>query len=139
MLILLIDVGTCVYQSPKKSDKKDSAISKSESIRVTEFGGNWWIYRGSENSEVSEFSALICNQGPLGSGSGMKINLPKDDSVRIEMYDQEGKAVDQPYRRLFAAGEYRVFWQPHDIPSGAYLCRITTSDTTISSKFILIR
>ena len=58
--------------------------------------------------------------------------LPENDSVKIEIFDIQGKKVDEPFNGFLRAGRHEIKWSAGDMMSGVYSCKITTSDTTIT-------
>jgi hypothetical protein len=65
--------------------------------------------------------------------------LPKEDFVRLSVYDVSGKLVDRLVSEFQSAGEYVVEWNAHRMASGIYFYRIEVGDVVETRKMILLK
>ncbi|MDP2886215.1 MAG: FlgD immunoglobulin-like domain containing protein [Ignavibacteria bacterium] len=87
---------------------------------------------------------------PFNPSTTIKYELPKDASVKMEIYDVMGRRVKTLLDGSKSAGYYSVTWNGRnelgrDVASGVYLCRFVASPTngekpfTKSGKLLLTR
>lgn len=65
--------------------------------------------------------------------------MEKDDSVKVEILDLQGKSRGVVLDSLLRAGAHTVTPDLKDMASGVYFIRISTSDTSITQKMALLK
>jgi hypothetical protein len=65
--------------------------------------------------------------------------LPKEEFVRLSVYNVKGKLVEHLVAEIQPAGEYVVTWDAQGIPSGMYFCRIEADGILETRKLILLK
>ena len=80
---------------------------------------------------------------PFWPNTTIQFALPKDDQVRIIIYDRTGREVNVLVNRRFRKGTYSVTWNGLNsnqsrVPSGVYFYTITTRSFTATKKMIYL-
>jgi len=65
--------------------------------------------------------------------------LPREEFVKLSVYDVTGKRVDNLVERVQSAGEYVVEWNASQHASGIYFYRIEVGNFTETRKLILLK
>ncbi len=76
---------------------------------------------------------------PFNPTTTIQFGLPGPDDVRLAVYDVLGRQVALLVDGPMAAGQHRVRFEAHDLPSGMYLYRLQTPMGVITQKMILMR
>jgi len=92
----------------------------------------FWIYdcldvlsvdEGKRYAPDSNFVSLYPN--PANSGATIIYRLSSPGNTGISIYDLKGSLVDQIMSNQYnPAGDYRIRWNTHGIPSGSYIIKI---------------
>jgi hypothetical protein len=59
--------------------------------------------------------------------------------VKLEVFDNLGRLVKVLVEKTQNAGKYQVLFVGDKIPSGIYLYRLTTEQSSITKKMVLMR
>jgi hypothetical protein len=62
---------------------------------------------------------------PFGSGTRLRFQLPRDESVSIELFDVRGRLVGDRIERRESAGPHEIALDARDLGAGVYLARLT--------------
>jgi hypothetical protein len=65
--------------------------------------------------------------------------LPKEDFVRLSVFDVKGRMVEQLVAGTQPAGEHIVEWDAGQHASGIYFYRLTAGDQTLTKKMVLLK
>jgi len=81
---------------------------------------------------------------PFSLGTTFRYTLPRSGSVRLAIYDVQGRLVDVLVDRHMDAGSYDEVWAGRDtndrpVASGIYFAGLTMGDQTSSRKIVLMR
>ena len=69
----------------------------------------------------------------------MSTGLPVASRVSIAAYDIRGREVARlANSRQMEAGYHTLVWEPKDLPSGIYTCRMVADDFTQSRRIVYI-
>ncbi len=104
-------------------------------------------YRYDATTPVNEV-ALINNAevkiypNPFKHTVHIRYELPKAEQIAIEIFDMQGRSIRSWPMEKKKAGTYELIWQMNDtkgniIPSGTYICRITTSKGSVSKIMVM--
>lgn len=66
-------------------------------------------------------------------------DLPEQCTVKLIIYDIQGREVDCLVNETQAAGSYFVRWRPDQLLSGTYLCRLVAGQETKTNKIMFIK
>ena len=77
---------------------------------------------------------------PTRSATTLRFALPSSSVVDLTIYDVRGRRVESVIPGLLrTAGEHQVPLRTSDWPAGFYFCRLQTTETTITRKFVVLR
>ena len=76
---------------------------------------------------------------PFNPKTNIKFDIPKSADVKIILYDNLGKVIEELVNNTLSAGSYEVDWNASGNPSGIYYFRIETKEFTGVKKMILIK
>jgi hypothetical protein len=77
---------------------------------------------------------------PFNPETWIPFDLPVGGRVSIRVYDVLGREVGSPVDEVRPAGSYLERWSPGArLPSGVYLCRMTTGPFVAVRKMLLLR
>ncbi len=76
---------------------------------------------------------------PFNPSTTIKYQLPLDGEVTLAVYDLLGKQIAVLVSEKQAAGRYSREWNPGNIPSGIYFCRLNAGSFSQTRKIILMK
>jgi hypothetical protein len=76
---------------------------------------------------------------PFNPGTKIEYELPIESNVKIIIYNSLGEVVETLVEGLRQPGNYILDWNPHNLPSGLYFCRIQAGKFNMIRKMIYIR
>lgn len=88
----------------------------------------------SENEYPKPFSPLSHPNNTL-----FYFTLEEADSVKIQMYDIDGNSKGEVLNSFLNAGDHQVELITHDLESGVYFVRITTSDWSDVKRIMVLK
>ncbi len=92
-----------------------------------------------EEQSIIKFSISGNYPNPFNSVTRFQYSIPSDGFTDIEVFDVRGKSVETLFHGFQKRGEYRLFWDAFEAPSGIYFCRIQSGNAVLVKKWILIR
>ena len=93
-----------------------------------------------QNSSIPDRFELYQNYpNPFNPSTTIKYDLPKESSVKIEVYDILGKKVATLVDGIMKAGSYRIIWDANRFASGVYFYRIQAGDYHEVKKLLLLK
>jgi hypothetical protein len=113
----------------------------SDIIRVIWPGGPQTAGQGN----LPSVFALYANQpNPFHSMTTLRYALPKNEQVRLSVFDASGRVVKTLVHAQKEAGYHTVRWDGRDgsgcdLPNGIYFYKLETGDFTEMKKMVLIR
>ena len=81
-----------------------------------------------ENPEVVKLSQARAYPNPFAVKAQIEYTLATPALTRIEIYDAQGKVVDQLLNQVMSSGNHRIFWTPQNQASGLYFVRIQVEE-----------
>jgi hypothetical protein len=76
---------------------------------------------------------------PFNSITHFQYSSPFDGFVDIAVFDIWGRRMETLFQGFQREGEYRLFWDAFEAPSGIYFCRVQSGRTVLVKKWVLIR
>ncbi len=76
---------------------------------------------------------------PFNQVTYFQYRIPRDDYVKIEIYDIAGRLVENLFSGFQAKGDYRLLWDAFNAPSGLYFIRLQTPQTVLNKKCLLVK
>lgn len=115
-------------------------------VDVVEDGAVRTLFETAAVSTPTAALALHQNRpNPFNPSTVISFSLPRESTVRIEIYDATGRLVGRLLdgNRL-PAGPHAVEWNGRDargrvVPSGVYFCRLTAGKERLSRKLVVAR
>ncbi|MBN1559587.1 DUF1593 domain-containing protein [candidate division KSB1 bacterium] len=72
---------------------------------------------------------------PFNPATAIKYELANNSFVTLKIYDLHGQELETLVNTYQIAGEYELAWQPNDLPSGHYFCRLQADDPSSRNTF----
>ena len=89
---------------------------------------------------IPKVFALFQNYpNPFNPSTTIRYDIPKNSNVKITIYDILGRVVVKLADGIQAAGKYSIQWNPSNLSSGVYFCRINAESQDGSSKFVSLK
>ena len=76
---------------------------------------------------------------PFNPGTEITFALPKEDFVRLGVFDLSGKLVAILANDRLPAGEHKLLFRADDLASGIYLYRLEAGNAAFTRKMILLK
>jgi len=120
-------------------------VSEDQSVLFLEwFEPGWFIWAGSgtileapETPAAEVLGAVYPN--PFNPTATVPVNLQADSQVRLTVYDLRGRLVDTLHQGQLMAGKHAFTLRGDGLSSGAYICRLETSDGEFTRRVTLVK
>lgn len=76
---------------------------------------------------------------PFNPSTKIRFTLPRREFVSLKIYNLIGQEISTLVSENIPIGTHEIEWNPHDLPSGIYFCRLQAGSFTETKKLILIR
>jgi photosystem II stability/assembly factor-like uncharacterized protein len=88
---------------------------------------------------VSQVFALSQNEpNPFSRETVITYHLASDVHVKLEVYDLSGRLVETLVDGPQGSGSHESRWIPEDISAGIYFCRLSTGDSELIRKMVVV-
>ncbi len=111
-------------------------------LKQLDFNGNFEYYSLSAEVVIGspdKFSLSQNYPNPFNPTTKINYELPSDGSVNIKLFDMTGKEVAVILNEVKTAGYYTVNFNAGNLPSGAYIYRLSHNKFTDSKKMLLMK
>lgn len=102
--------------------------------------GRVYIYSaGSINSGVEIEEKLSQNQvypNPFSFETTIKYDVQKSGKVLVKIFNISGQEVATLVNQTQPVGEYKIKWQPVNLPDGVYFCKIKSAESSETFKLL---
>lgn len=118
----------------------DEVIGQNRSYQKLGFLGSEVTVGTDEPSYVP--GAFQLNQNypnPFNPTTTISFILPKEEKVRLEVFDIQGRSVSVLTNKRLSAGEHRVNFSARGLASGVYIYQLKTESFTRSKKMTLLK
>ena len=85
------------------------------------------------------FSSTKTTPNPFNPVTKIRFDLPEDADVRLAVYDVLGREVAELVSGRVLSGFHEVIWDASDVSSGVYLCQLTTLNSVITNKMVVVK
>lgn len=82
---------------------------------------------------------LINYPNPVEHSTIFGFELAQAGAVQLDVFDIQGRRVDQVLSRTVSAGPQEVAWDASALPHGVYIARLTTPDDVRSHRVSIVR
>ena len=101
-------------------------------VEVEDLSNNYDVING--------FSLLDVYPNPFNPSTTINIQIDKIvANAEINVYDINGKFVDQIYYGMFNPGSYSIIWNPKNISSGKYFIQFNSNESVMVREAIYIK
>ncbi|RPH93377.1 T9SS C-terminal target domain-containing protein [candidate division KSB1 bacterium] len=76
---------------------------------------------------------------PFNPSTTLSFTLPREGSVRLEIYNLQGRLVQVLAEGRHAAGKHRVNFSGESLAAGVYLCRFESGPVSATQKLLLLK
>lgn len=76
---------------------------------------------------------------PFNASTVITVELPSAATLRVDVFDLQGRVVDRLALGRRGAGSHRLTWNAEGRPSGVYFCRVSAGGRVGSITMLLIR
>jgi len=91
-------------------------------------------------SQIRKYYSLQQNYpNPFNPVTNIKFDLPKDDYVKLVIYELSGKEVVTLIDELLTAGSHSIDFDGSTLSSGVYIYKLETADFTDMKKMVLVK
>jgi len=90
-------------------------------------------------NEATAFQLFQNYPNPFNPSTQIRYALPRDEQVKLEVYDAKGVLVMILADERQQAGYHSIAFQSVGLTSGVYFCRLRAGAFTMNSKMLLIR
>lgn len=102
------------------------------------------IYASPEKVHPEEFYLAQNYPNPFNASTVIQYGLPVNAIVSIKIYDLLGRVIKHFSEGKQSAGIHQIIWEGEDddgnkLPSGIYICSLTTGNSNTNRKLILLR
>ncbi|HEX9972378.1 MAG TPA: T9SS type A sorting domain-containing protein, partial [bacterium] len=91
------------------------------------------------NTLPNDFALFQNYPNPFNSSTTIKYSLAEKCDVSLEIYDINGRLVDEINFNNQEQGEHEFRWMPQSLSSGVYLVKIQTGNWQKTIKAILLK
>ncbi|NND72256.1 MAG: T9SS type A sorting domain-containing protein [Rhodothermales bacterium] len=92
-----------------------------------------------DDEQPRKVGGLSNYPNPFSTSTTLEFELLSGGMTSIDIYDVTGRMVSQPIAQVYPPGKHRVNLATDDLPSGAYLVRLTLGDQSDVVQMILAR
>lgn len=115
-----------------------SAGSDGIILKTTDGGGPIGIHIIS--SEIPfQFEIYQNYPNPFNPSTKIRFDIPKSTFVKLIIYDELGRKIENLVNEELKAGEYSVDWNAVNYPSGIYFYKIETENFVESKRMVLLK
>jgi hypothetical protein len=79
---------------------------------------------------------LTAYPNPFNPSTTINFSVPEFSLINIEVYDSLGKKIITLFNERTKSGNYEIIWNPKNISSGVYFCRISNGMMNEVQKLI---
>jgi hypothetical protein len=76
---------------------------------------------------------------PFNPVTNIRIDLPKSSEVKLQLYNIEGKLIDNLVNGFLQAGVYVIPYDASSIPSGVYFYKLTAESYSQTRRMVLVK
>ena len=87
----------------------------------------------------NEFSLFPIYPNPFNPRATINFSLQFDGEIHLDVYDINGKVVDELKNANLSAGNHRMVWNASSLPSGLYFIRLQDGQNQAVQKVMLLK
>ena len=99
----------------------------------------FWAIQVENNSVPIEFGITSVYPNPFNSTTIIRYSLPSEQHVSIQIYELDGRLVEQLVDSQHQAGSFQVTFNGENLASGIYIIKMTSASCKVLKKTVLVR
>ena len=132
--------------------ESDGLISNNILDLKVDTNNDLWIATDKGVSHVTDLPTSVQSDGainykfelanypnPFNPETKIDYTIPKASRVKVEVFDILGRRVNTLVDKKQNAGRYQVMFNANNIPSGIYIYRLTTEQSSMTKKMVLLK
>ncbi|HJY62631.1 MAG TPA: T9SS type A sorting domain-containing protein [Ignavibacteria bacterium] len=88
---------------------------------------------------IPEKYSLTNYPNPFNPSTNIRFAIIQNNNLNISIFDAAGKEVEMLFNSYLKRGTYEIKWNPGNVTSGIYFCRILSGNYTKTIKMLLIK
>ena len=122
-----------------KIKARDNTSKESTYSNIASY--NAVLYKTATDKEpvISEYSLEQNYPNPFNPATTLSFAIPENSPVRLQIYDINGRLVEELINQQLSAGRYEVSFDASTFASGVYLYRLTAGNFTQTRKMMLLK
>lgn len=81
----------------------------------------------------------VAGPQPFGRGTNLRFELPRDETISIELFDVQGRRVGDPIQGYWSSGPHQLSLDAQHLGSGVYLARLTAGGRHETVRLVHVR
>ncbi|MBU0713178.1 T9SS type A sorting domain-containing protein [bacterium] len=86
-----------------------------------------------------EYALLSCYPNPFNPTATITYFLPKQADILLQVIDINGRQIQSLFKGTRDSGTHRIHWNASYCPSGIYIVVLSSQNTTIGKKVLLLK
>ena len=91
------------------------------------------------HTEIKQYYLSHNYPNPFNQSTLFSYILPNDDFVKVDIFDIQGRHVENLFSGFQKKGNYKLMWDSFASPSGIYVYQLKTDRVTLSKKCMVIK
>jgi len=76
---------------------------------------------------------------PFNPSTLIRFDLLDADMVSLDIFDLNGRQVSSLISEYMIPGSHQISWNPGNLPSGVYIAKLSTGNTSLNQKITYIK
>ena len=137
--------STIGVESPDQNFGSQLIFNQSDPDLIALLNNGYSVRFSADNNPLDvednhiEFSILNTYPNPFNPVLNISYNLVKGSQVRVDIYDINGKLVENVIAQYQAAGSYGFIWNASQLASGNYIVKLDLGDRKYSNTITLLK
>ena len=125
------------YWNPAPPNQVKFAYSVLGEAQTTDIGDG-------EETDSRSTELMLSSSNPFRPGGTLRLRLPQDVRVELEVFDVAGRRVGRIHQGALAAGTHAIPWAAREesgklLPAGLYFVRLQAGTAHATQKLVLLR
>ncbi len=86
-----------------------------------------------------EFELISIYPNPFNASTTIRFSLKKPGAVKLDIYDVNGRLVEEFPQNSYMAGVHKIYWNPRNISSGVYYIVLNINQNIYTRKTVLLK